>query len=86
MWYTVETSHICSGIIPEILLPYCQSRISISGKVLSALRRWIIPYFLLLYRLFLYPVSFLRMHPNVEFIIDEQAASELDEEILNYYK
>lgn len=34
----------------------------------------------------MYPVSFLRMHPNVEFIIDEQAASELDEEILNYYK
>lgn len=32
-----------------------------------------------------YPVSWLRMHPNVEFIIDEEAAKLIPAEILAYY-
>lgn len=33
-----------------------------------------------------YPVSWLRMHSNCIFVIDEEAASELPQEVLDYYK
>ena len=32
-----------------------------------------------------YPVSFLRMHPNVTFIIDREAAAKIPEKVLNYF-
>jgi len=32
-----------------------------------------------------YPVSWLRMHPNVEFIIDEEAAKEIPADVLAYF-
>lgn len=32
-----------------------------------------------------FPVSWLKMHPNVEFIIDEDAAKQIPEEALEYY-
>ena len=34
----------------------------------------------------MYPVSFLRMHPNVTFILDEDAASLIPAHILEYFK
>lgn len=34
----------------------------------------------------MYPVSWLRMHSNCTFIIDEEAASQLPQEVLEYYK
>lgn len=33
-----------------------------------------------------FPVSWLRMHPNVEFIIDEEAAKDIPRETLEYFK
>jgi len=33
-----------------------------------------------------FPVSWLRMHPNVEFIIDEEAAKGISQDLLDYYK
>ena len=32
-----------------------------------------------------FPVSFLRMHPNVEFVIDEAAAKDIPADVLEYY-
>lgn len=33
-----------------------------------------------------FPVSWLRMHPNVEFIVDEEAAKDIPKEALEYFK
>ena len=33
-----------------------------------------------------FPVSWLRMHPDVEFIIDEATAAEIQEDALEYYR
>lgn len=33
-----------------------------------------------------FPVSWLRMHPNVEFIVDEEAAKDIPDEALEYFK
>ena len=32
-----------------------------------------------------FPVSWLRMHPNVEFVIDEEAAKEIPKDVLEYF-